>query len=299
MSNVRRRLLTLALCLGLAGVFATWTQSAVAADPVFVGAGDIADCTTTSAAASGAEQTAKLLDSLNSIDDTVFTLGDNVYDAGTTTQFNTCYAPTWGRHKARTRPAPGNHEYLTSGASGYFGYYGASAGPPNLGYYSYDVGAWHIVSLNSETDASATSAQVQWLRDDLALHRAACTLAYWHKPLYSSGTHGDLANMQQVWKLLYENGADLVLNGHDHDYERFAPQDPYGRADPNGIREFVVGTGGADRRGISVAQPNSERFDSSTFGVLKLTLHPASYDWQFIPVKGHSFTDSGSGVCHL
>ena len=295
MPAARQRLIAVVLCLGFIALYAANNRPTLAADPVFAGAGDIADCTTiTNAAATGAEETAKLLDG---IDGTIFTLGDNAYDSGTAKQFSDCYAPTWGRHNARTFPAPGNHDYVTSGAAAYYNYFGANADPNRKGYYSYDLDAWHIISLNSEVDASATSAQIQWLRDDLAQHRTACTLAYWHKPLYSSGTHGNLADMQQAWKLLYENGVDLVLNGHDHDYERFAPQDPYGRADPNGIREFVVGTGGAGLRGFSPLQPNSEASNSSTWGVLKLTLHPTSYDWQFMPVAGKTFTDSGSATC--
>ncbi|MDQ2995544.1 MAG: hypothetical protein M3R61_00590 [Chloroflexota bacterium] len=187
MSNVRRRLLTLTLCLGLTSMFATWAQPASAADPVLVGAGDIADC-----ASSGDQATANLLDSIAG---TVFTAGDNAYPSGAASDFSNCQAPTWGRHKARTFPAPGNHEYITSGASGYFGYYGASAGPSGRGYYSYDVGAWHIISLNSEIGGSAMSAQIQWLKDDLAAHPAACTLSYWHRPVFSSGEHGNLLNM--------------------------------------------------------------------------------------------------------
>jgi hypothetical protein len=295
MPTVRQRFIAVILCLGLITLYAANSHPTLAADPVFVGAGDIADCTTTSAATSGAEQTAKLLDGIAG---TVFTLGDNVYDAGTAAQFSNCYDPTWGRHKARTRPAPGNHEYDTSGAAPYYSYFGANAGSAGLGYYSYDIGnSWHIVSLNSEVDASATSVQAQWLRDDLANSSAPCTLAYWHKPLFSSGQHGNLPNTQELWRILHQYGADVVLNGHDHDYERFAPQDPYGNPDPNGIREFVVGTGGAERRSFSVIRPNSEIRDYSTFGVLKLTLHATSYDWQFVPVAGATFTDSGTGTC--
>src|SRR4051794_14382797 len=289
MSNVRWRMLSLLLCLGLTGVYAMWVQPASAADPVLVGAGDIADCTS-----SGDEATADLLDGIAG---TVFTAGDNAYPNGAASDYNSCYAPSWGRHKPRTRPAPGNHEYLTSGASGYFGYYGANAGTTSLGYYSYDVGSWHIVSLNSEIGGSAMAAQIQWLKDDLAAHPAACSLGYWHRPVFSSGEHGNLLDMQEVWKVLHERGADIVINGHDHDYERFAPQNPYGEPDPNGIREFVVGTGGADQRGFVTVRPNSEVRNSSTFGVLKLTLHATSYDWQFVPIAGQSFSDTGSASC--
>jgi hypothetical protein len=290
MSNIRRRVLTLALCLGLTAAYASWVSPTSAADPVLVGAGDIANCSLT-----GDEATANLLDN---IDGTVFTVGDNAYPDGTAADYNNCYGPSWGRHKARTRPSPGNHEYRTSGASGYFGYYGANAGPPNLGYYSYDVGTWHIVSLNSEVSGSAMSAQIQWLKDDLAAHPAACTLSYWHQPVFSSGEHGNVLNMQEIWKVLHEHGADVVLNGHDHDYERFAPQNPYGLADPNGMREFIVGTGGAEQRDFVTIRPNSEVRNSETFGVLKLTLHATSYDWQFVPIAGQSFSDTGSAACY-
>jgi len=298
MPTVRHRLIAVVLCLGFITLYAANSHPTLAADEVFVGAGDIADCTITSAANSGAEQTAKLLDVLDGIDSTVFTLGDNAYPTGSSTEFSTCYDPTWGRHKAHTRPVPGNHDYDTSGAAPYYSYFGASAGVSGKGYYSYNIGTtWHIVALNSEIEVSATSAQAQWLRSDLAASSAACTLAYWHKPLFSSGQHGNLPDMQEFWKILHQYGADVVLNGHDHDYERFAPQDPYANPDPNGIREFVVGTGGAELRSFSVIRPNSEVRDYSTFGVFRLTLHDNSYDWQFVPVAGKTFTDSGTGTC--
>jgi hypothetical protein len=261
-----------------------------------IGAGDIADC-----ASSGDEATASLLDGLSG---TVITLGDNAYDSGTASEFANCYHPTWGRHKARTRPAPGNHEYLTPGASGYFGYFGAAAGDPARGYYSYDLGAWHVIALNSNCanvgGCGAASPQEVWLRADLAAHPAACTLAYWHHPRFSSGLHGSATTYQALWQALYAYDADLVLVGHDHDYERFAPQDPSGNADPaRGLREFVVGTGGRALYPFpGAAEANSEVRDSNSWGVLRLTLHPASYDWQFIPVAGQTFTDEGHASCH-
>jgi Calcineurin-like phosphoesterase len=265
-------------------------------DAVLVGAGDVASCTST-----GDEATAELLDTLPG---TVFVAGDVAYEAGTDAQFTDCYHPSWGRHKARTRPAAGNHEYGTPGASGYFKYFGAAAGDPQKGYYSYDLGAWHIIVINSNCarvgGCKAGSPQEQWLRADLAAHPATCLLAYWHHPLFSSGQHGNFVSMQPIWQALYEAGADVVVSGHDHDYERFAPQDPTGAADPvRGIRQFVVGTGGKNHYGFSTIMPNSEVHNSDTFGVLKLTLHATSYDWQFIPVAGKTFTDAGSGVCHL
>ena len=264
------------------------------ASPILLAAGDIADC-----ASAGDEAAAALLDSLPG---TVVTLGDNVYERGTAQEFTDCYAPSWGRHKARTRPAPGNHDYLTAGAAGYFGYFGAAAGDPAQGYYSYDLGAWHILALNSvcwEVGCGPGSPQEQWLRADLAAHPSVCTLAYWHHPLFSSGLHGSLTLMQDIWQALYDLGADVVLSGHDHSYERFAPQDPNGLADPlRGIREFVVGTGGRSHYAIQTPLPSSEVHNTKTFGVLKLTLHPADYDWKFIPEAGKTFIDSGSGACH-
>lgn len=263
---------------------------------VLVGAGDIADCRDLS----GAEATAKLLEQ---IPGTVMVLGDLAYPDATKRDF-ACYDKTWGRVKYRTRPAPGNHEFHSSGAPVYFGYFGQAAGDRPKGYYSYELGAWHIVVLNSQCDdvggCKTGSRQEKWLRADLASHPAACTLAYWHKPLFSSGSaHGNDAEIKPLWQALYEAGAEVVVNGHDHDYERFAPQTPHGIADPaRGIREFVVGTGGKNHRPFSAPKPNSELRNADTFGVLKLTLKPNGYDWQFIPEEGKSFTDSGSGACH-
>ncbi len=265
-------------------------------DPVLVGAGDITNCRREED-----EATAKLLDS---IDGTVFTLGDNAYPDGTPEQFKNCYDPTWGRHKSRTMPAPGNHDYHTSGAAGYFGYFGSAASPLDVncttgckGYYSYNLGAWHIIVLNSEIDVSAGSPQEQWLRADLEANPAVCTLAYWHEPRFNSGRHGDAKSVGPLWDALYEYHAEVVLNGHDHNYQRFAPQNPDGQADPMGIREFVVGTGGAGLYNFVTNEPNTEVRDSSTSGVLKLTLHAKSYDWEFIPIPGGTFTDSGSADC--
>ena len=262
---------------------------AQSSDPVFVGAGDIANCSRTQD-----EETAKLLDNISG---TVFTLGDNAYPDGTTAQFNDCYGPTWGRHQNRTRPSPGNHDYHVNGAAGYFDYFGSAAGDPSKGYYSFNLGAWHIISLNSEISQNAGSAQEQWLRADLAANQSVCTLAYWHKPRFSSGQHGNNSASQALWQALYDYRADVILNGHDHTYERFAPQNPGGQADPNGIREFVAGTGGACLYPFPNIQPNSEVRNNTTYGVLKLTLHTTSYDWQFVPIAGQSFTDSGSSNC--
>jgi len=265
-------------------------------DPVLAGAGDIADCDDLS----GAEATAKLLEK---IPGTVFTVGDNAYPSGTAQQFRDCYGPNWGRFKSRTRPTPGNHEFHSGGATPYFDYFGANAGDPAKGYYSYDLGAWHIVALNSECaeagGCQAGSPQEIWLRQDLAAHPVACALAYWHKPLFSSGAkHGNDPEMKPFWQDLYAARATVVLNGHDHDYERFAPQDPEGKPDPaRGIREFVVGTGGKNHRPFASPLPTSEVRNADSFGVLKLTLHQTGYDWEFIAEPGKSFHDSGSGTC--
>jgi len=273
------------------GAFAANDQSVV-----LVGAGDIADCKDLT----GAEATAKLLDQLAG---TVMAVGDLAYPDGSKENF-VCYDKTWGRAKSRTRPAPGNHEFHAAGASPYFDYFGATAGDPKTGYYSYELGAWHIIVLNSECKdvggCEPGSPQERWLRSDLAAHPAACKLAYWHKPLFSSGgAHGNDLTVKPLFQALYDAHADVVVGGHDHDYERFAPQNPDGAADPaNGIREFVVGTGGKNHRPFGESKPNSEVRDATTFGVLKLTLKPKSYDWQFIPEAGKSFTDSGTGACH-
>lgn len=269
---------------------------ALAQDPVLVGAGDIADC----GELSGAAKTAILLDR---IEGTVFTLGDNAYDSGTPQQFADCYAPTWGRHKARTRPIPGNHDYRTNGAKGYFDYFGAAAGDPAKGYYSYDLGAWHVVALNSNCSQAggcqAGSPQEKWLKEDLAAHPALCTAAMWHHPRYSSAEHGDDRSVRDLWQALYAAGVELVLSGHDHTYERFAPQDADGKADPDrGVRQFVVGTGGRAEYKWGRLDANSEARNNDTFGVLKLTLHSDAYDWEFVPVDGASFTDKGSARCH-
>jgi hypothetical protein len=260
---------------------------------VFVGAGDIADCSRVQD-----EQTAQLLDN---IPGTVFTIGDNAYPSGTDANYTNCYQPTWGRHKARTHPAVGDNEYNTSGASGYFNYYGAAAGDPAEGYYSYDVGSWHIIVLNSNCSeiggCTPGSPQGQWLQADLAAHQNTCSLAIFHEPLFSS--NGGDTDLRDFWVPLYAAGAEIVLSGHRHNYERFAPQNPNGAADPGrGIRQFVVGTGGASLSSFgSGTASNSQVRNANTNGVLKLTLYANSYDWQFIPIAGQTFTDSGSAQC--
>jgi hypothetical protein len=260
---------------------------------VFLGAGDIADCS------SGAEDgaTAALIARYPTA--TVFTLGDNAYEDGSPANYSRCYEPTWGTFKDRTRPTPGNHDYHTSSAAGYFGYFGASAGPSGRGYYSYDLGSWHIISLDSEIDVKAASPQALWLKQDLADHPAMCTLAYWHRPLFTSGAiHPPAVAMRLLFTILYDGGADIVLSGHNHQYERFAPQRPDGTPDAvAGVRYFVAGTGGAGLYDFAAAQPSSEvRYKG--FGVLKLTLGLTDYAWEFLPVAGSSFTDGGTGECH-
>jgi hypothetical protein len=272
---------------------ATTTTVPSSGDPVLVGAGDIAQCSS-----NGDEETAALLDRTPG---TVFTVGDNVYPDGSAANFTNCYQGSWGRHKARTRPAPGNHEYRQPGAGPYFQYFGANAGQPGKGWYSYDSGSWHVVVLNSNCNVvgcDRDSAQGQWLRADLAAHPNVCTAAIYHHPRFSSGDHGGDANVQTLWGPLDDHGVDVVINGHDHSYERFAPMDGAGRADSAGIRQFVVGTGGAQGSTFGGAQPNSELRKSGSNGLLKLTLHKGSYDWEFLATAGDSFRDSGRGTCH-
>jgi acid phosphatase type 7 len=266
-------------------------QTATApSDPVFVGAGDIAECSKPED-----ELTAKLIDR---IPGTVFTAGDDAYPRGTAEEFQKCYDPTWGRFKARTFPTPGNHEYYSPNGDPYYAYFGAKAGTARKGYYSYDLGEWHLIALNSNIDAQTGSEQERWLKADLAAHPKTCTLAYWHHPVFSSGVHGNDSKMKDIWQTLYRAGADVVVNGHDHNYERFAPQNPEGKAEPRrGIREFVVGTGGAELRDLATTRPNSEVQNTATYGVIKFVLHPKSYSWEFIPVQGQTFTDKGTQAC--
>jgi len=261
------------------------------APAILVGAGDIADCAST-----GDEATAALLAAFSGV---VFTAGDNVYESGTPEAFVQCYDPSWGRWKGRTRPVPGNHEYLTPGAAGYFAYFGANAGDPARGYYSYDRAPWHIVALNSSVDLRAGSPQEQWLRADLAAHPTACTLAYWHFPRFSSGFQGNIPELEPIWQALYEAGADVIVVGHDHDYERFAPQSPAGLPDSGrGIRQFVVGTGGKSLLPFTAIAANSEVRNNTTYGVLLLKLYAGHYEWEFVPAQPDGFTDAGSDPCH-
>jgi hypothetical protein len=265
------------------------------ASAVLVGAGDIASCSS-----SGDEATADLLDTIAG---TVFTLGDNVYENGAAAEFKDCYGPTWGRQRDRTLPVPGNHDYNTPGATGYFGYFGTAAGDPSTGYYATDLGTWRVYVVNSNCAAiggcDAGSAQERWLRDDLAANPRACVLAMWHHPRFSSGEHGNDAATQALWQALYAAGAELVLNGHDHDYERFAPQTPTGTSNPSrGIVEIVAGTGGRSRYPFFRIRANSVVRDNTTYGVLRLVLSEAAWSSEFIAVPGGTFSDSSSGTCH-
>jgi len=289
-----------------------------ASDPVIAAAGDIA-CDPTNASfnngngTSGScrpKYTSDLL--VNGGFAAVLALGDNQYYCGGYQGYLQSYELSWGRVKSITHPVVGNHEYLTSGgtdcntanagATGYFNYFGTAAGNLNQGYYSYDIGTWHLIALNSNcSDAggcSSSSPQGQWLAADLAAHANFCTLAYWHIPVFSSGGRAS-SNMKSIWQTLYNNNVDLVLAGHDHIYERFAPQTADGILDTaRGMREFIVGSGGANHTSLAAIFPNSEVRNVDTYGVLKLTLHPTGYDWQFVPEAGKTFTDTGTGNCH-
>jgi hypothetical protein len=264
-------------------------------DPVLVGAGDIGHC-----GSNGDEETAALIDGIAG---TVFTAGDNAYENGSPDQFRDCYEPSWGRHRDRTRPAPGNHDWETSGLVGYLGYFGEAAkGPNGSSWYSYDLGTWHVIVLDSMCSmvdgCGPASAQGQWLAADLAASDARCTLAIFHLPRFSSGAHGDTPEMDAFWRPLYAAGVDVVVNGHDHDYERFAPQDPDGRIDGDrGIRQFVVGTGGAPLRDFTRVAPNSELRVVLGHGVIAVTLRDGSYEWDFM-VAGTAFRDRGRTPCH-
>jgi hypothetical protein len=263
---------------------------------VLLAAGDISSCGNDNDSRTGAL--------VGGLAGEILVLGDLAYEDGSARQFAECYDPAWGGVKDRTHPVPGNHEYGTGGARGYFDYFGSAAGEPGKGYYSFNVGEWHIVALNSNCDeiggCGAGSAQEQWLRDDLAANPTRCTLAYWHHPMYSTGLHGShVSRMRALWQALYDYGAEIVLSGHDHHYERFAPQNAASRLDTAaGIRQFVVGTGGRSLYDLETLIPNSEIRSNSTYGVLRLILRPAGYDWEFVPVSGGRFSDSGSGGCH-
>jgi hypothetical protein len=263
---------------------------------VLVGAGDIASCDR-----DADEATARLVEGIAG---TVFTTGDNVYERGTRGEFERCYDPTWGRFKERTRPVPGNHDYATDGGAPYFEYFGPTVGGPARSWYAYDLGAWRIYALDSNCErldggCADGSAQVDWLRDDLEANPRRCIAAYWHHPRFSSGRHGSTPAVDPLWRVLVAADAEVVVTGHDHLYERFAPLDVDGRRDDRaGTRHFTSGTGGRDLYEFRQVLDASEVRDASTFGVLKLTLREDGYDWRFIPAYGRAFTDQGSGECH-
>ncbi|HIH10006.1 MAG TPA: alkaline phosphatase [Candidatus Diapherotrites archaeon] len=258
-----------------------------------IAAGDIADCS-----AVGPEKTAALLDRL---DGTIAAIGDTVYPSGSHEEYSSCYSNTWGRYKARTMPAVGNHEYNTRGAAGYFSYFGPAAADPLKGYYSYNLGRWHVVVLNSNCDkaggCSDDSAQGKWLKEDLAMNPSACTLAYMHHPPVSSEAGKAPAEVLPLWGQLYAGGVDVVLAGHQHSYERFKPLDAQGNYSENGIQLMIVGTGGAALRSIGKSPATSVVRNSTDWGVLKLQLDAAGYNWEFVPEDGGTFTDSGKGIC--
>lgn len=310
------KLMAIALTLFLVFAAALGRSASVAAEQAAVtvmAVGDIA-CDPTSPDFHGGQGDAKFCQEKATSDlvaqahpDAVLALGDNQYENATLSAFQASYDPTWGRFKAITYPVPGNHEYQTPGAAGYFAYFGSLARNDPGGYYSFDLGAWHFIALNSECDEPGVggcglgSLQERWLLSDLAAHRASCTLAFWHEPRFTSGRNGNHPALQAFWNDLYAFGAALVLNGHDHIYERFTPQNPQQQADPHGIREIIAGGGGNNHQpNFGTLQPNSVVRDKTTYGVLQLTLRDGSYDWQYLPAQqagNGTFTDKGSGIC--
>ena len=273
----------------------TPTRTATPTPVIFSGAGDIAIC-----GQEGDDLTAKIL---NDIPGIIFTTGDNNNESGTLWEFEKCFGPSWGQFKDRIRPSAGNHEYLVPDAADYFTYFGAAAGDIYKGYYSYDYGNWHIIVLNSNCGwvggCGPSSPQITWLREDLASHNSLCSLAYWHDPRWSSGLGGSSFWLDAFWKTLYEYGVELVISSDDHDYERFAPQDTEGNLDTEtGIRQFVIGTGGAGQRPFHKILENSEVQNSGTFGVLKFELYEDRYEWEFLAVEGDSFEEKGQDFCH-
>jgi hypothetical protein len=263
-----------------------------------VAAGDLATCE-----ANTDDLTAALAAALVAEHDaTLITLGDHAYPDGTESEFAQCYGPSWGQLLSSTRPTLGNHDYHTALGAPYFSYFGDAAGPPGEGWYSFDLGDWHVVSLNSNCElvgCSVDSPQGQWLQADLAASARACTLAFFHHPRWSSGPEGDQAKVAELWRLLVEGGADVAVSGHAHQYERLAPMDAAGGVDAEGgVRQFVAGTGGRSLYGFGPINPASEVRSNASYGVLKLVLRPDGYDWEFVPMDAGGFTDAGSGACH-
>ena len=283
-------LLTLLLGGGTASVLAGQSLFSAKTDFVLVGAGDIGDCRS-----SGDEATAELLDQ---IEGTVFTTGDNAYPVGSPEEFEACYAPSWGRHLTRTRPSPGNHDYYSLDARPYYDYFGEQAGPPDAATIAINWENGMSFPSTSNLSPPRAEAQIKWLKTDLAEHSNLCTVAYWHHPVFSSGQHGNNLRMQPIWEILHDHGVEAVLTGHEHQYERFAPLTPPGELDvDHGMRQFIVGTGGTPLRPFKQVHPHSEVRSNKAHGVLKLTLHSSSYDWEFIPAAGQTFSDRGSAPC--
>lgn len=284
-------LVSLLMTLSCAGGGQQWVSGPTTTPitTVLLAAGDVGVCGSIPAVETGVM--------LDSLEGTVVALGDLAYRHGTAQEFETCYDPVWGRHKLRTRPSPGNHEYETSGALPYFDYFGGQAGPSGQGYYSFRSGDWLVLSLNSNLPVGAATAQGQWISNELTASTSRCTLAYFHHPLYSSGPNGDNARVAGLWQLLYEQGVDVVLSAHEHLYERYAPMSPDGqRNDTRGIRQFIVGTGGAGLYTVMRVHPQSE-VRIISHGILKLTLAEANYTWEFLQPSG-ARADFGSDVCH-
>ena len=293
MNNFLFRTIPLLICLHASASIAAPENALIPADKdtVVLVAGDVAQCNVR-----GAQLTADVVQAMP--DAIVLAPGDLAYENGSANDFARCYDSSWGKFKDRTWPAPGNHEYGTPGATGYFNYFGSRVGAPDKGYYSIDIGQWHVVALNSNIDADVDSTQVAWLRKDLAAKAGPCVLAFWHHPRYSSGIHGSHRRMQAVWETLHEHGASIVIAAHDHHYERFAPLNAQGKkATTRGIRSFVVGTGGARLYNIGLRGENSLAWHGTTWGVLKLTLHADSYDWEFLSAQPTNFQDKGSSSC--
>jgi hypothetical protein len=269
----------------------TVTPTTAPTPAILVGAGDISIC-----GQKGDDHTAELL---AGIPGAIFTVGDNSNESGTAYEYRNCFGPSWGQFLERLYPVPGNHDYVTDNAGPYFEYFSGGPVTPGKGYYSYDLGGWHVIALNSVIDIREGSLQLKWLHEDLASQQNLCSLAYWHHPRWTSGESGNDGRLAAVWRVLYASGVDVVVNGNEHLYERFAPMNPDGEMElASGIREFVVGTGGVSHYRFAELHPNSQVRDNTSFGVLKFTLFSDGYAWEFMPVAGMDFTDSGRDICH-
>jgi acid phosphatase type 7 len=303
MTFLKSALIANILLLALLSLLSQQTRAADQSSITIYTAGDIADCQKKPASKTMAARTAEIIatgikQDPNAI---VITLGDNVYPGGLMRHYVNCYVPTWGQFKDRTLASPGNHDGGNGKAPDYFSYFGKAAGAARRGYYRHSAGNWQIYSFNSNLEDDKMQAQLGWLKQELATHNKPnqCTLAFWHHPYFSSGGHGNNDFMRDIWQALQDAKADVVLAGHDHNYERLAPITADGKIDEkNGIRSFIVGTGGAFLTPMFFPKPQTEARDNSTFGVLKLTLHERSYEWEFLPVGGKGFTDKGRGDCH-